>query len=81
MYNTATAGETDTSAYTVITRNAVTGGYGGSSAVGGLIAEKALSANNVKQTPSVGNYQRRVLLGGNIDSEVCWEFTSQPNYS
>ena len=69
LYNTATAGEIDTSAYTVIKRNAVTGGYGGSLAVGGLVAEKSLSANNVKQTPSVGNYQCRVLLGGNIDSE------------
>ena len=54
LYNTATAGETDTSAYTVITRNAATSAYGGSLAVGGLIAEKSLSANKLATPRKIG---------------------------
>lgn len=54
LYNTATTGETDTSAYDVITRNAVTSPYGGSSAVGGLVAEKSLSANKLATSRKIG---------------------------
>lgn len=69
LYTTTTAGETDTSAYTVITRNAATSAYGGSLAVGGLVAEKALSANKVKQIPTTSTVNRKVLLGGYNDNE------------